>query len=297
MTVVGHLPPYRVEAVAQSLPPGGVDWSLHAYSIPSLWSRQQGEGVRVAVLDTGVQPDHPALQGAVKEHRNFTTDESPFDTNGHGTHVAGVIAARGPMTGIAPKAEVVSCKVLGNSGSGNMDSVARAVLFAIEQRCSIICMSLGAPVASERLREACYKAWQEGVAVVCAAGNDGGPVCYPAAFPETVAVGAVDRTGALCEFSCRGTEVDVVAPGEDIASCWINSGYATLSGTSMATPFVVGVFALAGAKCQHGRIGQQKHAILQATCTDVGQPGKDVDYGWGLINPHAVLDLPCKVLV
>jgi subtilisin family serine protease len=297
MTVVGHLPPYRVEAVAQSLPPGGVDWSLHAYSIPSLWSRQQGEGVRVAVLDTGVQPDHPALRGAVKEHRNFTTDESPYDTNGHGTHVAGVIAARGPMTGIAPKVEIVSCKVLGNSGSGNMDSVARAVLFAIEDRCSLVCMSLGAPVASERLRDACHKAWKAGVAVICAAGNDGGPVCYPAAFPETVGVGAVDKTGALCEFSCRGSEVDVVAPGEDIASCWLNGGYATLSGTSMATPFVAGVFALAGSKCQFGRLGHQKHAILQATCTDAGQPGKDEDYGWGLINPHAILNLPCKVLI
>lgn len=297
MTIVGYLPPYRVEAVAQALPPGGLDWSLHAYSIPSLWSRQQGEGVRVAVLDTGVQPDHPSLQGAVKEHRNFTKDESPFDTNGHGTHVAGVIAARGPMRGIAPKCEIVSCKVLNNGGAGSMEAVARAVEFAAEDRCHIVVMSLGAPVPSDRLRDACYRAWKSGVVIICAAGNTGNAVSYPAAYPETVGVGAVDRDGTLCEFSCRGREIDVAAPGEDIASCWINSGYATLSGTSMAAPFVAGVFALAAGQCGTKQLAQNKHAILQSSCTDVGTPGKDDEYGWGLINPHAVVSKYCKVIL
>lgn len=290
---VAHLPPYRVDAVAYALPPRGIDWSLSAYGLPSLWQKSQGEGVRVAILDTGIEPGHQSLQGAVTEHRNFTSDASPYDTNGHGTHVAGVVAARGELTGVAPKATLVSCKVLNNDGCGSMDGVARAILFAAEHGCKVAVLSLGSPIGTARLEEAVKKAAAAGMILVCAAGNDGGKVSYPAAYGETVAVGAVDRKGRICEFSCHGREIDVAAPGEQITSTWIGNGYATLTGTSMAAPFVAGVLALAVARCPHTRTDE----LLRLSCTDAGPPGRDDSYGWGLINPMAMLgEEVCKVL-
>ena len=297
MTTVAHLPPYRVDAVAHAAPSSGVDWHLSAYGVPSLWLRCQGEGVQVGILDTGIEPGHPALQGAVLEHRNFTRDCTPYDTNGHGTHVAGIVAARGPLTGIAPKASLVSCKVLGNDGAGSMDAVAKAIAFAVEAGCHIIVMSLGAPVGTARLERAVNSAVDAGVTVVCAAGNDGGRVSYPAAYGLTIAVGAVDMDGGVCEFSCRGREIDVAAPGWQIRSSWINSGYATLSGTSMAAPFVAGALALAAGEAGDRRIAGVARELLRTTSTDAGPPGKDNEYGWGLISPAALMDLQAREII
>jgi subtilisin family serine protease len=230
-------------------------------------------------------------------HRNFTSDCTVFDTNGHGTHVAGIVAGRGPLTGIAPKAGLLSCKVLGNDGCGSMDSVARAVQFAVEWGCHVIVMSLGSPVGSGRLEKAILAASEAGVPVVCAAGNDGGSVSYPAAYGQTIAVGAVDKEGTVCEFSCRGREIDVAAPGHQIRSAWLNGGYATLSGTSMAAPFVAGVLALATAENGRKRLGSQAREIIRRTSTDAGPPGKDNEYGWGLISPAAVLETGVRAIL
>lgn len=290
MTQVVHLPPYHVDAVAHAVPSSGVDWHLSGYGVPSLWACTQGEGVQVAVLDTGVCEAHPCFYGAGMMHRNFTKDAVPFDTNGHGTHVAGVIAGRSGVMGIAPKATILSLKVLGNDGAGSMDSVARAIHVAVELGSHIIVMSLGAPVGSSQLEKAVAAADKADVPVVCAAGNDGGRVSYPAAYGQTIAVGAVDSEGRVCEFSCRGREIDVAAPGHQIRSAWVNGGYATLSGTSMAAPFVAGVLALATAARGGVRLGWTARDLIRQTSTDAGPPGKDNDYGWGLITPHAMLE-------
>lgn len=292
-----HLPPYRVEAVAHALPSSGIDWSISAYGLPALWGKHQGAGVRVGVLDTGVDDTHPALAGVVVDHRNFTKDCSPADTNGHGTHVAGIIAARGPMTGVAPQSEIVSCKVLNNNGAGSLEAVAKAILFAVEAKCNILVMSLGAPIRTADLSDAVKAADEAGVIMVCAAGNDGGKVSYPAAFDQTIAVGAVDRVGGVCEFSCRGREIDVAAPGEEITSCWLGGGYATLSGTSMAAPFVAGVLALALEQMPPPRGSSKARAVIQNTSVDAGSPGHDPLYGWGLISPSSVLDSSTKAIV
>lgn len=292
-----HLPPYRVEAVAHALPSSGVDWSLSAYGIPALWSQHQGAGVRVAVLDSGVEPGHPALSGAVKEHRNFTSDYTPYDTNGHGTHVAGVLSGRGPMKGVAPACEILSFKVLGNNGTGSLQSVTQAIDAAIEARAHIIVMSLGCPVSVQHLRDACDRACAAGVVVVCAAGNDGGSVNYPAAYSCVIAVGAVDQEGQVCEFSCRGKEIAVAAPGYQITSAWTGGKYATLSGTSMAAPFVAGVLALQAGSCGAANLSARAHEILRETSTDAGTPGRDMLYGWGLINPVSLVGKGCRVIV
>lgn len=287
-----HLPPYRVDIVqaSQSMA-DGVDWSLEAYGIPLLWRTTKGAGVTVAVVDSGVAP-HPALQ--VEDYRNFSSDGNVYDTLGHGTHVAGVIGAKsGAAKGIAPEAKLLSLKVLGHSGMGSNEAVAQAVRHATEARVDLICMSLGSSRPDAQLHAAIKAAHAAGVVVVCAAGNDGAAVNYPAAFQETLAVGAVDKHGNACEFSSRGKEIAVAAPGQDITSTWLGDGYATVSGTSMAAPFVVGTLALyVSAQKQSG--GKVDHAgvvkALSETCRDAGAAGRDSIYGWGLVDPHKLLN-------
>lgn len=285
-----HLPPYRVTFNSVPLSEG-VDWGLHAYGVPGLWKSSRGEGVTVAVIDSGVAP-HYAL--TVRDHRNFSSDSETFDSLGHGTHVAGIIAAsKGPAKGIAPNCELLSLKVLGHSGMGSNASVAQAVQFALEAKADLVCMSLGSARPDAQLHDALKRATEAGVIVVCAAGNDGGAVDYPAAFPETIAVGAVDREGKVCEFSSRGKEITVAAPGQDITSTWLADGYATISGTSMAAPFVAGVLALyVAAQRKQGLRVDSAAAVkaLASTCRDAGAAGKDDHYGWGLLDPHKLLN-------
>ena len=289
-----HLPPYRVEFGNLPLSnEDGVDWGVESYGIPTLWKQSKGEGVTVAVIDTGISK-HTALVDAVADYRNFSSDSSFEDTVGHGTHVAGIIGARrGLAKGIALGASLLSLKVLGHSGMGSNEAVAQAVYHAAEQRCDIACMSLGSPKPDSRLHEAIKQACREGVIVVCAAGNDGGAVNFPAAFQETIGVGAVDKSGNACEFSSRGKEIVVAAPGCDITSTWLNDGYATVSGTSMAAPFVAGTLALYVSAMKKDGKKVDQPAILKAlsqTCKDAGDAGRDSVYGWGLLDPHKLLN-------
>ena len=289
-----HLPPYRVSFNAVPLSEG-VDWGVASYGIPALWKQTHGDGVTVAVIDSGIAMHH-ALD--VADRRNFSSDGEPLDTLGHGTHVAGIIGARrGAAKGIAPGCTLLSLKALGHSGMGSNDAVADAVAFATEAKADIICMSLGSASANARVHAAIQAAHAHGVIVVCAAGNDGGAVDFPAAFPETIAVGAVDRNGVACEFSCRGKEIVVAAPGHDITSTWLSDGYATISGTSMAAPFVAGTLALYVSSCKKaGQKVTHRHVVdaLSSTCRDVGATGRDDVYGWGLLDPHQLLNYEVK---
>ena len=282
-----HLPPYSVNLSPRAMR-HEVDWGLAAYGVPELWNQTDGEGVTVAVIDTGID-DHRHLK--VDTHVNFTEDSEERDTVGHGTHVAGIIASRSShCRGIAPGVKLISLKALGHSGFGSNRWVADAVRYAAGVGADIVCMSLGGPTRSHEVANAIREASEKGVIVICAAGNDAGPVNYPAALPETIAVGAVDQQGHRCEFSCAGDEVIVAAPGENITSLWLNDGYATLSGTSMAAPFVAGVVALYISACRE-RSCPGVLTALRETCTDVGRNGRDPEYGWGLINPKEMLEL------
>lgn len=284
-----HLPPYTVDFV--HVPHAdGVDWAVAAYGIPGLWKQTKGEGVRVAVIDSGVAP-HFALKDVVVDWRNFTKDSEVYDSLGHGSHVAGIIGAKtGAAKGIAPGCSILSFKVLGHSGMGSVEAVAAAVRASVEAKVDIACMSLGSPKADGRLHDAIRHATSNGVIVVCAAGNDGGAVNYPAAFVETIAVGAVDKEGNVCEFSSRGKEITVAAPGQDITSTWLNDGYACVSGTSMAAPFVAGVLALYVSACRKEKRKVDVAQALAETCRDAGAPGKCDEYGWGLMDPHKLLN-------
>jgi len=214
------------------------------------------------------------------------------------THCAGVIGAKtGNAKGIAPKCKIHSLKVLGHSGMGSNDAVAEAVRYATEIKCDIISMSLGSSRPDDHLHSAIKEAHEQGIVIVCAAGNDGGSVNFPAAFRETIGVGAVDKSGQVCEFSSRGKEIVVAAPGADITSTWLANGYATISGTSMAAPFVAGVLALyisaakkGGEKVTHKTVVD----VLSKTCKDAGAVGHDDVYGWGLLDPHRLLTYDIK---
>lgn len=288
-----HLPPYRVDFSHVPLnQQDGVDWAVESYGVPALWKSTQGEGVTVAVIDSGCAL-HPALKDAVADHRNFSSDSDVHDTLGHGTHVCGVIGARtGLAQGIAHQCRILSLKVLGHSGMGSNEAVATALRHAVEANVDIVCMSLGSPRPDDRVHRQIQRAVAAGITVVCAAGNDGGAVNYPAAFGETIAVGAVDREGRVCEFSSRGREITVAAPGADITSTWLAGGYATVSGTSMAAPFVAGVLALyVASEKKLGRkpTSAQILKALSETCRDAGESGHDHQYGWGLLDPHRLL--------
>lgn len=295
------LPPFKVEQIFTTYSET-VDWGLTLFGIPPLWRLSKGSGVKVAVLDTGCALNHPDLRDAIIKARDFTRSRSgPSDVHGHGTHCAGVIAARENSTGVigvAPEASLLIGKVLGDSGSGSLEAVVQGIDWAVKEGANVINMSLGAPNGTPSLHAAVKRAVEAGVFVVCAAGNDGpslDTIGYPARYDEVVAVGAVDPRKQIARFSSRGKQVDIVAPGVNILSCYPPRNLAKLSGTSMAAPFVTGVVALMVSK--HRELGTNtnlktnadllKH--LKETAVDAGPEGFDTAYGWGLINPEKLL--------
>jgi len=301
---VFRLPPWKCEATfrAEELSEV-VDWSLAAYQVPDQWKQTMGQSVKVAVLDTGIESTHPDLAAAIDALEDFTGSRSgPLDQQGHGTHTAGTIGARKNglgVVGVAPECRLLIGKVLGDDGSGSAESVAAGIEWAAKSGADVISMSLGSPQASPVIYAAIQAAAAAGKFIICAAGNDGdtgsGDVGYPARWPQCIAVAAVDDQGHVADFSSRGPEVAIAAPGVNILSTFLNAGYARLSGTSMATPFVSGVVALALAK--HRAIGGQTplnnvadlREHLQQTADDAGPPGPDPAYGWGLIDPAKLL--------
>lgn len=263
-----NLPPYDVGTV---LPPrtgpdgqltvsilraetGG--WASDQLRIPEWWKETEGEGVTIAVLDTGCDLDHPDLQDAIVCAKSFVPRQSiAEDGEGHGTHCCGVIAARKDgdgFVGVAPKASLLVGKVLGDDGGGAFSWITRGIRWAVESGADIITMSLGAPIATPDLHQAIHEAILAGKIVIAAAGNEGrmggATVGYPARYGSVISVASHNRSMQRSGFSSRGGEVDFMAPGEDIWSTYKKGGYATLSGTSMATPFVAGLAALILAK-------------------------------------------------
>lgn len=225
--------------------------------------------MRVAILDTGVQLNHPDLRGKVLQGYDFVNrDYSPNDGNGHGTHVAGIAAAvtnnYTGMAGIAPRASILPVRVLGNDGSGSLQDVANGIVYAANQGAQVINLSLGSPASSSTLQNAIQYAWNRGAVIVAAAGNDNSRTPnYPANYPNVIAVASTDRYDSRSSFSNYGSWVEVAAPGQSILSTYPGSCYAYLSGTSMAAPHVAGLAALLAAQ---GRTQTQiRDAILDTT--------------------------------
>lgn len=227
-------------------------WGINRVHAPAAWDTTEGKDVKVAVIDTGIDMNHPDLQGKVDGgYSAIKKSENPddyMDDNGHGTHVSGTIAARRDgkgVVGVAPKARLYAVKVLDADGSGNLSDVIDGIIWAAKNGMQVANMSLGAPVASDAMQRAVRYAKGSGVIIVAAAGNSGGSVGYPGSYPEVIAVSASDSGDKLASFSSRGPEVDFVAPGVDVVSSKMGGGYVSYSGTSMACPHVAGLVALA----------------------------------------------------
>ncbi len=269
---------------------------LSMMRIPPFWARTQGEGVRVGIIDTGCDLGHPEFAGRIVASQDFSGKGTAQDGHGHGTHVAGIVAAAKDgkgVVGAAPKAELVIAKVLADDGSGTDDQVAAGVRFCTQQKCDVINMSLGGPTPDESLHQAIIEAVQAGVVVVCAAGNYGGDpasqdtVAYPARWDEVIAVAAVDDHATRARFSSVGREVDVCGPGVDVISTFKGGTYFRLSGTSMAAPHVAGAIALyiAWFRRSQGRkpTAAEVRAWITSQARDLGAPGVDPEYGAGLL--------------
>lgn len=225
---------------------------------PKMWNETKGKGIKIAVLDTGCDLSHPDLKDRITGGRNFTDDDNSDpnvfkDYNGHGTHVAGTIAAyenEAGVIGVAPEADLLIVKVLNKDGSGQYEWIINGIHYAIEQNADIISMSLGGPADVPELHDAIKAAVKKNILVVCAAGNEGDgddstdEFAYPGCYNEVISVGAVNLERDSSEFTNSHNEIDLVAPGEEILSTFLNGKYATLSGTSMAAPHVSGALAL-----------------------------------------------------
>jgi subtilisin len=266
------------------------DWSVAALKLEAAHKITKGKSVRVAILDTGVDTNHQDLVGKVLANRDFTGSRNgAADVQGHGTHCAG-IALR-----VAPEAEFLNGKVLGDSGSGSSLGIASGIDWAVEGGADVISMSLGSSAPDSRIRAAVQRAVARGVIVIAAAGNEGpgeGTVGFPGGFPECVCVASTNSVGQVSRYSSRGPRVDIAAPGESIRSTYPGGRYAVLSGTSMATPQIAGIAALA---VSHARTQSRKltpdefRELLLKTASDLPPPGRDTASGAGFVRPPELL--------
>lgn len=272
-SVLGALAPGRLAAESaavrdaaarSSASRSGVPWGVARVNAPAAWSSGQGAGVKVAVIDTGIDCTHPDLKCDFGSGTNIVDPGStPMDDNEHGTHVAGTIAGRGAggPIGVAPKATLIPVKVLDADGSGTLSDIVKGINWAADHRVDVINMSLGGATGSAALERAVKKALAAGVTIVAAAGNSGpapDTVGYPAGYPGVIAVAASDSNDGLARFSSRGDAVAFIAPGVDILSTVPGGGTATLSGTSMAAPHVAGLAALALERGARGPSGVRR---------------------------------------
>lgn len=285
-------------------------WYLSSLSMNEVWSAHGtgSSGVTVAVLDTGVDYDHPDLAGRIIKGPDYVDkDYEPKDEHGHGTHVAGIIAAglnnEQGISGLAPNVKVLAVRVLDAKGSGSLFNIAKGIAYAANNGAKVINLSLGSPPGGLIMRTlanflAGY-AERKGSLIVAAAGNSGSDIGYPAAASKFLSVGAVNEQNYLASFSNRGPELDIVAPGVNIMSTFptyevtanaagLPKNYASLNGTSMATPMVAALAAMVLSQNPYLTPAELR-AKLESSATDLGTIGRDELFGNGMINPSKAL--------
>jgi subtilisin family serine protease len=264
-------------------PPQELPWGVNRIDAEWAWGTATGAGVNVAVIDTGIDGSHPDLAANVAGGINFVakTWSKPAapdkwaDDNGHGTHVAGIIAALDNdigVVGVAPRATLWAVKVLDKNGSGYLSNVIAGIQWSVSNHIDVANMSLGTNADLQSLHDACDAAAAAGVLLVAAAGNDGAAVDYPGAYSSVIAVAATDITDLRPSWSSLGPQVYLAAPGVNVKSTWKGGGYAYASGTSMAAPHATGTLAL------------NLSANLSASADDLSPAGWDVYTGWGLVD-------------
>ena len=302
--------PTHVEAAVEDFP---YPWGVKKIDADIVWRKTKGNGVRVAVLDTGVDANHRNLKVNVKKGVSFVENVTSYhDDNGHGTHCAGIIAANLPnrprgkssnswVYGVAPGASIVPVKVLNYNGDGLLSAILGGLEWCLHNKIDIVSMSFRIPSDSQShaLEQACMTLWERGLLLVAAIGNDRedkkGPrgrqltVGYPAKYDSVLGIGATDRLDTIAPFSNTGKGVDLVAPGVDILSTYRGNRYRELSGTSQACPHVAGVAALL--KSYRGSLSNEEiRKVLLGTADPLGMEEPDAVYGRGLLNATGAIE-------
>ena len=284
-------PDFVAEAVGSPDDPYfSLQWGLTKVEAPQAWETTTGSpSINIAVLDTGIDFDHPDLADKIISSIDFAYSSSVDDVYGHGTHVAGIAAALTNngigVAGLGYTSTIMNVKVLSDSGSGAYSWIASGIIWAADNGAEVINMSLGGSSASSTLEEAVNYAWSKGVVVVAAAGNSGSTTpMYPAYYTNCIAVAATDGNDARASWSNYGDWVDVAAPGVSIYSTHKNGTYVYKSGTSMASPHVAGLAGLVLTTVSDangdGKLNDEVRSRIETNCDDIGVSG----IGYGRIN-------------
>jgi len=263
-------------------------WHYDMIKAPQAWTVTNGSSaVKIAVLDTGIDHNHPSLANFVNTSLGRTfVGGTTMDVQGHGTHVAGTIASYGSVSGVMQNATLIPVKVLGDDGSGSLYGITQGILYAANIDADVINMSLGGGGYNQSMDEAVQTATSQGTIVVAASGNDGASsISYPAAYSSVIAVGSVTSNRTRSSFSNYGSGLELMAPGSNIYSTYPNSRYTSLSGTSMATPHVAGVAGLIRAANPNISVSQARQ-ILRDTAQEAGS---STQYGYGIVDAHAAV--------
>jgi len=275
-----------------------VGWGVSRIGADSVHASTMGAGVKIAIVDTGIDYTHTDLNDNYCGGYDFVNgDSDPMDDHWHGTHCAGIIAAEKNdmgILGVAPEADIYALKVLDSAGSGSLSNVVAAIDWAIDNNMQIVSMSLGTNSYSSSLETICNQAYASGILLVAAAGNDGNAdgtgdcVDYPANYDSVIAVASVYSPDVRSGYSSTGPAVELAAPGATIYSTIPGNSYQYASGTSMACPHVAGTAALVWA-LNPSWDNEQVRTHMQETAEDLGVVGRDRDtwYGFGLVNASA----------
>lgn len=266
-------------------------WPIKNFGIQDLWQFGAGEGMKIAVLDTGIDLTHPELEGAVIAQHNFIEDSSDVkDVDGHGTHCAGIIAAKGlfDVIGVAPKCKLIIAKIMDFGTDGiDPETLQKALDWTIG-KADIVSISGGIPKKNQLVEDAVARVIGNKTPIVAAIGNtlDRNRTSgdYPAVYSTVISAGAIDINGTLASTTIKEPNLTIVAPGVDIKSTFKNGGYAPDSGSSMATPFVAGLIALL--KTRHKELTVQEiKAKLISSAVNQSENG----YSYHVINPKNLL--------
>lgn len=307
----------KIHVTQQTLP-----WGVERIGANIVHTYNEGAGINASIIDTGIDLTHPDLPQPVLGVDYIQNDSEPDDENGHGTHVAGIIAALDNdigVVGVAPETNLLIAKAFDASGSGSLDDIIAAIDWSVQNGAQIISMSFGTDIDYTSLHDACDAAYARGVVLVAAAGNDAkivgrvefDTVDYPARYDSVIAVGATDENDIRASWSSTGSTLELAAPGVNIYSTLptytvtlsadYGYSYGTLSGTSMACPHVSGTVALILASPEDAVIDyngdgvnetngdgiwtpEEVRAVLHVTADDLGDSGWDTWYGYGLVD-------------
>ena len=277
-----------------------IDWGIIDFDVPKLWTKNKGEGVHVMVCDTGIS-DHDDLKNNIDYSKAISViDNEDFtDHKGHGTCVAGVIAAQESgfgVVGVSPNAKIIPVKTLSNNGFTGNTALEKALEYAVTIKPDLINMSLGGKYPqSQKFVDLLKELYNLNIPVICAMGNFGeNYACFPAEYPETIGVTSYRKDRHISDFSSRSNDADFAMPGEDILTTNLNNQYSIVKGTSFSAPFLSGIIAIILSEAKKKNINYtiaEIKDILIKSCDDFGDSGKDKLYGNGIINVNKLNNL------